>query len=518
MRNLITVAIALLSVALAVASGAESGGNTREELMSVALDGADRLIVESVPQPLDSDSSVDKHEIRGREKIARLVEGLSFDEELSGRVCVGFGDWQITFKKEGKVAEKFTLYHGDGLGWNGWEEKNNSIFTPKSAAHWRQWFRENGFNQFHEQHEAELKQKVEEERLQQAFLRHFPESVRRLFTERTADMYEGEDWIIMKEEVRDQLLNDLRRSFDGEDELARALCGAFGELNGSEYGSWTHSCHYMFLGQWAGKSLDPVIFANVIGDLHEPEELLGAARLFFQEGLGQQLNRADRDRLTARLGEVALRHDESGNAAYAFRVMSGVVSPDIDALMQEVASGRLIVESDSLSLLWDDPEPRIAACLILALHGQAGIKDLAHRLLEDAKAGSADEAALKLALYQLGDHTQWPEGIFEIWSGFLGESGLAVLAKDGSKESLDRIIREATGHPHASVREQAVLVVERLTGKRWLQGHKHERAEWHAEEIRDWWANAKKDWTDPVPDPKLEGKKSTEAEMERCSQ
>ena len=132
-----------------------------------------------------------------------------------------------------------------------------------------------------------------------------------MFTERTVDMYENEDWITLKEAVREKLLGDLRRAFDGEAELARALCGAFGELNGSEFGSWTYACHYMFLGQWAGQSLDPAVFARVIGDLNEPEELLGAARLFFQEGLGQQLNRADWDRLTARLGEVALRHDES---------------------------------------------------------------------------------------------------------------------------------------------------------------------------------------------------------------
>ena len=529
MTNPLTSSIVLLSVAVAVASAEAPGGKSRVELMSAALDGADLLIVEPVPPLFDRKAPVKKHEIAGKKKIAKLIAGLEFDEKRSGQVCACYGEWHITFQTDGKIAGKFTLYHGEGLGWVGWKEMNNSMFTPEAGEHWRQWFRENGFKAFHEEHEAELKQQAREETLQKAFLSHFPEASRPLFTERTVDMYENEDWITLKEAVREKLLGDLRRAFDGEAELARALCGAFGELNGSEFGSWTYACHYMFLGQWAGQSLDPAVFARVIGDLNEPEELLGAARLFFQEGLGQQLNRADWDRLTARLGEVALRHDESGNAAYAFRMMSGVVSPDVDALLQEVASGRLVVEPDPLAL-GADPAPRMTACLILALHGQPGIKDLAQRLLEDTKDGSSDEAALKLALYQLGDHKLWPEGIFEIWSGFLGESGLKVLAKEGSKESLDRIIMDATGHPHAAVREQAVLVVERLTGERWFQGHEHERAEWHAKEIRDWWAKSKKDWPDapkqnkpnkaahanplPAPESKREGNENPNNESE----
>jgi hypothetical protein len=175
--------------------------------------------------------------------------------------------------------------------------------------------------------------------------------------------------------------------------------------------------------------------------------------------------------------------------------MSGVESPDVDRVLREVASAKLMVERDPL-LLDADPAPQMTACLILALRGQPGMKDLALRLLAEAKPGSRDEAALKLALYHLGDRTMWPEGIFEIWSGLLGESGLVVLAKEGGREALDRIIREATRHPHASVREHAVLAVEQLTGKRWFMGQEQERAEWHAEEIREWWNGERETWPD----------------------
>ncbi len=302
----------LAACLLPAAAGAETpSGKSRKELMTVVLDGADRLIVEPTPPMFEDEAVAKKHEIEGREKIAKLVAGLDFDEKRSGQVCACPGDWQITFQREGKMVGRFTLYHGEGLGWIGWKGMNNSLFTPTAGAHWRKWFRENGFETFHEVHEAELKQQAEELRLQHAFLSHFPQQVRPLFTERTANMYENQG-ITMRKDVREKLLDDLRRAFDGEADLARALCAAFGELNGSYFGSWTSALPYMFLGQWAGESLDPVVFARVIGELSEPPGLLGAARLFFQEDLGRQMNRAERDRLTAKLGEVALRHDKSG--------------------------------------------------------------------------------------------------------------------------------------------------------------------------------------------------------------
>ena len=408
----VTFSVGLLVIAAylhpAVAGDETVGGKSRKELMAAALDGADRLVVEPVPPMFGGEVRAERHEIEGREKIARLVAGLDFDEQRSGRICACYGEWKIKFQREGKVVGEFTLYHGEGLGWVGWKDMNNSIFTPEAGAHWREWFRKSGFNQFHEEHEAELKEEAEEQRIQNAFLSHFPEHARPLFIKRTADMYEDDDWITMKMSVREKLLADLWNAFEGEADLARALCAAFGELDGSGLGGWTSACPYMFLGQWAGEGLDPELFAGVIDGLSKPRDLLGAARLFFQEGVGQQLNDADRARLAARLGEVALR----------------------------------------------------------------------------------------LALYHLGDRTMWPEGMFEIWSGLLGESGLVVLAKEGGRESLDRIIREATRHPHAAVREQAVLVVERLTGKRWYMGQEQERAEWHAEEIREWWTGERETWPD----------------------
>ena len=87
MTNPLTSSIVFLSVAVAVASAEAPDGKSRVQLMSAALEKADQLIVEPVPPMFDRKAIVEKHEIAGREKIAKLVAGLEFDEKRSGQVC-----------------------------------------------------------------------------------------------------------------------------------------------------------------------------------------------------------------------------------------------------------------------------------------------------------------------------------------------------------------------------------------------------------------------------------------------
>lgn len=72
-------------------------------------------------------------------------------------------------------------------------------------------------------------------------------------------------------------------------------------------------------------------------------------------------------------------------------------------------------------------------------------------------------------------------------SGTIGHAALKAIEGFQGREGMDILMDPALDHFFASVREEAVLVAERLTGQRWYLRRPNERADWHIKEVKEWW-------------------------------
>src|SRR6185503_16454617 len=131
---------------------------------------------------------------------------------------------------------------------------------------------------------------------------------------------------------------------------------------------------------------------------------------------------------------------------------------------------------------------RACARLALAERGDKAVGPEAEKLLAGGTVVRAfDRAALEVCLALLGDPKYLKAEHFKLASFTVGHAALKAIERFGGREGMDILINAGLDHFFASVGEEAVLVVQRLTGERWFKERENERPSWHTKEIKAWW-------------------------------
>jgi hypothetical protein len=466
---------------------AYAGGRT--DSLREALKGADRLLVEDV-EPRPPGDRAKPFEYKDAAKIATLVNGLDFVETKGAFECMCLGDSKVTFFKGKQKLATLSHHHGRSLRWNKGKWEGDSLFTDEAAKLWREWFKAQGEPRFDQMHQAALAEAKREQELHEGFMKAMPPSARPIFdaaANAQLTTFEPQDVSKAPQGSLSPAARKLVALFPTGSELATALARSLGSLAiaGADLGAWTVSSSREQLVIECAKTVKAGDFQTVL-ESSDDEVLVGAARLFFFEDLAEIVPKDKRGPYAAKLCEEVLRRDRCRNGDSAVRAMGHFSCAETLDLLERLARGDVPIAARANSSK-DEPSPRAAACLLLAKAGVGHVADLTREVEKSGKLDEFDKAALRIARSLSGERGLLKKSVFKINSYTVGFGALAALEKEGGKEALDAVINGATEHSWAAVREEAVLTVERMTGKKWFQNQENERAEWHGKDIRDWW-------------------------------
>jgi hypothetical protein len=110
-----------------------------------------------------------------------------------------------------------------------------------------------------------------------------------------------------------------------------------------------------------------------------------------------------------------------------------------------------------------------------------------------------NQAALAIARGFLGEHDSIRPEHFKLRSFQLEYAGLAALERQEDKTALEVVIAGGLEHSRALVNQEAVHVVQRMTGLIWYHAQPYENEVWYGKDIRAWWQTAKAAWQPPAP-------------------
>jgi hypothetical protein len=462
-----------------------SQAGERADSLRAALKGADRVVVEEVEFRKPGDQA-NPFELKDSAKLATLVNGMDFVDAESGFHCMCIGDSQVTFFKGKVKLATLSHHHGRSLRWNKGKWEDDSLFTDEAAKLWREWFKTQGEPRFDQMHQEALATARREKEINEGFMKAFPAGARPIFAA-ARGTFEPGDESKARQGDPSPAAQKLIALFPTGGELGTALARSLGSLAiaGAQVGAWSVSSVREQLVLECAKTLKAEDFQIVLESSND-EVLAGAARLFFFEDLSEMVRKDKRSPFAAKLSEVVLRRDRCRNADSAVRALGRFPCAETQGLLEKLARGNIPVPEQP-GRGKDEPGPRSAACLVLAEAGVANAADLAKTVENSGELDEMDKAALRIARSFSGERGLLEKSVFELDSYTVGFGALAALEKEGGKEALDAIINGATEHSWAAIREEAVLTVERMTGKNWLKNQENERAEWHGKDIRDWW-------------------------------
>ena len=495
----------LVIVALATSAHSLSAGERQESLQTV-LKGADRVTVRDVEFG-KQDQPRKPFESRDVAKISDLISSLNFDDDESGFHCMCLGDAIVTFFRGDKKLAEISHHHGHSLRWNGGNWKGDSLFTEDAAKAWRKWFDEQGEPRFEKMHQHAVAEAKREQEIDDRFMRAFKSEVAEAFARSGQDGWNAFSPQGSSKAGGRQLspsAKNLSDLYPDRSELATALARALGSLTitGAQEGSWSVSSSREQVVLECAKTLNAEALRSVL-ESNDGEVLAGAARLFFFEGLSGLLPQDQRTRYAAKLARVVLERDKCGNAEMAVRALGSFQCPETVLLLEELAKGT-IQTAEERSEFKDEPNSQAAACLLLAKFNARNAAELSKAAEKADGNDNIDQAALKIARSFSGERGLLDESIFEIDSYTVGFGALAALEREADKAALDAIIVGGTQHSWAAIREESVLTVERMTGRKWYQNQKHERAEWHGKDIREWWQTNRESYM--LPQTKTDNK------------
>ena len=501
MRVFFTILVALLSPC----QGCE---DKRANELRMVLEGYTKLELWEVraPSPFDAPEKA-LFTLTGAPEIRELLQSLSFEAESPGP-CACMGDYKVAFFQNSKLLASVRYHHGESLSWNGKHWRGNSVFTARSLKAWRTWFKKQGEPRFQDAYEARIKAQKRYEANRNAFLNTLPDSIRQITGnhDTAAKKYYDSHPLMTRplleecpvfKATRERLL----ASQSNRKELASALAKSLGTLSlrGQEFGSWFGSgIEEAEIAYEMAKSLDFTDFEKAL-DSPDPATLLGVARLFFFAGLLNQAPAESRGDIAAKLIKTVAEHDRGGNASSIFHWLDLISSPKMTSILEQIALGDLKLPNTPYSSLSQSLSFPHYACLLLAETDSPKSEACLRRVSKLSPGYPDDKLALRIARAHQNPSVEIPNDVFDSESTPICLVALGFLEKRGSKTGLNLIISEATTHQWADIREQSVLTIERMTGKKWFKNGSNERAEWHGETIRSWWSENKATFVMPGP-------------------
>lgn len=389
----------------------------------------------------------------GPRRVRGLLEVIELDWSNSGFYCLCLGNYAFDFYDGEKRLARITYHHFSHLRWSDGQWNGDVNLAPGSNLRLANWLDRQGFHHVKDGLTALRAEEQREADEISNFYSFFPGS--------RIDRLRGND-----------------------KELAKAVFRAFSAT----------SLPWYVTGEKEGEALDalstvsPEAFRLALEEITDDSDaLLGYARIFFQEDFDHLIPNGQRDDWGLRLSRVVLARGDASSKDQVLRYLGGVESGDAEVMLRDIAAGRY---SDSVSLYDeedDEPSLRAGACLKLALRGDQSIGSIASVELQ-ASPDDADRAAYELALAALGDvHRLKPEH-FELSSYTIGFAGLEVIERLNGAHGMNALVDGAFGHPWAAVREESVLVFERITGHVVWNRAQGSRSSWYRKDAKEWWA------------------------------
>lgn len=435
------------------------------QALANALDGVDRIRVRTggtCHRDIPREHTL--YEEKDAAQVRALVQQIKIEESDDLRYCMCCGEPSLEFYKNGKLVLTLGYHHGDSLRWReGWP--SDGEMTQECAAYLRKWLADH-IPEIKRGQELELAARKRDNEEKQKFLSHFPEKVRPMIM---GDGGLPDDEGQLKQRQR------IVAAFADENALAIAVCRALGTLEGYA-SSWSGTTNKERGALTAVANLNGAAYLHALNTLQDDKRaLLGAARLFFWEGMGQRLSPEERDRWTVRLAEVSLQEGYDGNKSLVMRHLSRCRDEGTRALLHDIMLGRkgaALKEPDE-----DEPGLQAHAALALVQRKEPNLKPQVEKLLGQAKEKS-DIAAYQVALALLGDHTQLRGEHFQLRSGTIGYAAIQAIEQFQGVHGLDILVEHGLNHLWGNVNAEAKRAVERLTGQKWPENERKAVIAW----------------------------------------
>lgn len=320
--------------------------------------------------------------------------------------------------------------------------------------------------------------------LRTRFLECFPVAARKLLETSSGEPYSAD-------EIR-MRANALRIAYDDPVDVLVATCKALGVMSNDNWNYLNES--YLVLFEVI-KVVDIDHFVSAISLLDKDDEaMLGAARILFDPSVYfiELLDKIEWKELVPKLTNTVLSTRTSKNARHVIGAIS----------RSELIVATRLLRSIAYEELHRDHEPnpnRIGKCetafLALAIRNDQGIKDTVVKMLDDT-AHELDRAALEVCMALLGETNQLSNSHFKLRSRHLELAALKAIEKYSGEQGVDILVYSALSRP-SLVREEAAILLQRLSGQRWLpdEGVQHSRE--YASDAASWWKENKQAFSQP---------------------
>jgi hypothetical protein len=452
--------------------------------LAKALSGVDRLRVRDTDDPAKTMYvEEDPSQVRG------LVANFGIDDVQSVGHCMCIGWPALEFYRQGQLVATLSDQHGLALRWNeGWPR--DGVMTAASASYVNRWLADH-VSAVRAQQQAAQAYQDEQTREMVRFLEPFPPQVRPLLRQVDGTPLAPQGMRrfspngggatrkgrgLKATENSDPVVRQLLAQMPDEVAMTVACCRALGSLEGST-SSWTITTDkerrvLAAMGEVGGDS-----FTAALDKLKgESRALIGAARLYFREGLSARMTEAARSEWTAPLAEAVLADRLSKNDANLLLALTQFSDPRTITLLKDVVRGKKGVEPAERQA--DEPTIRVGAALTLANERYSEIKPDVETLLASTKS-PLDRAGSEVALALLGDFNHLKAEQFRSRSFAVALGAIQAVERSKGAYGLDLLIENGLDHPWAHVRDEAPKAVGRITGESYSRRD--------AESIREWW-------------------------------
>lgn len=390
--------------------------------------------------------------LKGGDKIKELLNTLDFQFSLGWSHCMCLGDTVFEFYEGDDKLATVTYHHGTHMRWHGGPWGTDVYLTPNAQVQLASWFKEQGYDRLQALRDERLAEEQREADETAKFYSFFPNS--RIGT--------------LSSEPR---------------QLAQAVFRAFSatSLSWSTTGGKEREAI-----EALSRITDSDLLAALPEITNDTEALLGFARFFFFDDYDEKIPQAERDEWSIRLAKVVLKDGNDEDKPLVMRHLRHVKTPATDELLQAIVQGSFEVPRQREVSWREEPAARAEAALCLAIRGNTGIKEHVQALLQKEQSGM-DRAALELALATLGDPTYLKKEHFGFDSYSLGYAGLAAIEQYRGAYGMDALVNGAFEHSWAAIREEAVVVFERITGHVVWNRAPHSRSSWYIDDAVAWW-------------------------------
>jgi hypothetical protein len=237
----------------------------------------------------------------------------------------------------------------------------------------------------------------------------------------------------------------------------------------------------------AVKSVSADAFAASLEGISDDQAaLLGAARLYFSEDLGESLPEEKRLPWALKLAESVLNSSLDDQKPFAILDLNEFKNQAVDEFLTKIAEGEVGKEVAKKEDAWnDEPGIRATAYLALASRGNRNFEDVAKSLM--LKSTEGDKAAYELSLALLGDSSYIKAEHFAVNSYVVGFAAIQAIERCQDAHALDILFSAGFEHSWAAVKNESVRAAQRITGHQWTQEGNRVQDRAYADDARRWW-------------------------------